>query len=293
MSKYKISDLEKLSGVKAHTIRMWEKRYNMPTPFRTDTNIRYYDDLQLRKFLNVVLLKKAGNKISKIVKLSDYDFNSKISNLLQTGTLEIKEEILINQLISSGLTYDEFGFEKAFSNSILSFGLLNAYKKVFYPMLVKVGLLWTISELSVSQEHFVTSLIRQKILTAIDAIKLSSNSEEKWVLFLPEGEIHDLGLLVASYALRKRGHKVTYLGKNVKLEDLYEVSENVNATHYLSFVVRHNQRDVVNKYLSTMNSKFKSSTCYICCDSSFKDDFNLFDNQNIISNFDEFLNLVQ
>jgi hypothetical protein len=255
-------------------------------------NIRFYDDQQLRKFLNVVSLKNAGGKISKIVDLSELDFNNQITDLIQNSTPNVKEDVLVNQLISSGLTYDEVSFEKAFSNSILVFGVLGAYQRVLYPALVRIGLLWTISRLSISQEHFVTSLFKQKILSAIDSLDLISNSKSRWILFLPEGEIHSLGLMIANYALKKRGAKVIYLGKNVDLDSLSEVSKSVYPTHYLFFVVRHNQTRLVNKYLNAINNQFESSSCYVCCDSSFKDDFTVFESQRIVSSFEEFIDLI-
>ncbi|MDG1477481.1 MAG: MerR family transcriptional regulator [Vicingaceae bacterium] len=293
MGTYKISDLEKLSGVKAHTIRVWEQRYEILTPLRTETNIRYYNDRQLRKFLNVVSLINAGNKISSIGKLSEVDFNTRINKLLNSKNSELKEEIIINQLISSGLSYDEVSFEKAFSRAVLSFGLIGTYQKVLYPMLLKIGYLWTMSELTVSQEHFVTSLVKQKILTAIDSLTLPTKPLYQWVLFLPEGEIHEIGLLIASYALRKNGVKVIYLGKDVLKTDLFSAADSNSFTHFLFFVVKQNQDKVVNSYLNEMNKRYKNASCLICCSNSYLDKINLHQNQRIISDFDQFLILIK
>ena len=293
MGAYKISDLEKLSGVKAHTIRVWEQRYEILTPLRTETNIRYYNDKQLRKFLNVVTLINAGNKISSIGKLSELDFNTRINKLLNSKNSELKEEIIINQLISSGLSYDEVSFEKAFSRAVLSFGLIGTYQKVLYPMLLKIGYLWTMSELTVSQEHFVTSLVKQKILTAIDSLTLPSKPLYQWVLFLPEGEIHEIGLLIASYALRKNGVKVIYLGKDVLKTDLFSAADSNSFTHFLFFVVKQNQGKVVNSYLNEMSKRYKNASCVICCSNSYIDKISLDQNQRIISDFDQFLNLIK
>ena len=292
MSKYKISDLEKLSGVKSHTIRIWEQRYKVLTPLRTETNIRYYDDEQLRKLLNVVSLMKSGVKISTIGKLTDEEINIKILALANTGGIGVKEETLINQMVSAGLSYDEAAFEKTFSNSILSFGLMNAYQKVFYPMLIKIGLLWSTTELSPAQEHFLSNLIKQKIFAAIDALAPPSDQSENWLLFLPEGEQHDLGLLIANYGLRAKGKKVIYLGANVPIENLYLVAEQVEPTHYLTFSVRSNEHDSINKYLSSMNKEFNNPPINICCSNYTADNLELSSNQKIISSFQEFLNLI-
>lgn len=293
MGTYKISDLENLSGIKAHTIRIWEQRYGVLTPLRTDTNIRYYDDDQLKKLLNVVSLVKAGNKISNISKLSEEELNSHIVSLGNLGGTGVKEEMLINQLISAGLSYDENSFEKAFSNSILSFGLMAAYQKVFYPMLVKIGFLWSTSELMPAQEHFVSNLVRQKMFAAIDSLNPPSNTTEKWVLFLPEGELHDIGLLIANYGLRAKGVSVIYLGDNVPQENLYEVAKNMHPTHYLTFVVKQNQQFILNNYLRTMEKEFNHPNVYICCDKSTEGALTLSKNQHTICSFDAFQALIQ
>lgn len=293
MGKYKISDLEKLSGIKAHTIRIWEQRYNILTPLRTETNIRYYDDFQLRKLLNVVSLINSGRKISAISKLSNDEVNDQIGEIINTNVSGIKEVALINELISAGLAYDEASFEKSFSHAILSFGLLDAYQKVFYPMINKIGFLWITSGFSPSQEHFISNLIKQKIFAAIDSLKPPSFNSEKWVLFLPEGEVHDMGLLIANYGLRSKGVKVVYLGANVPIDNLYEVAENIEATHYLTFIVKQNQVVEINDYLHEMKVKFNNPNVFICCDSSFEEKLNLSDKQLTLTSFEEFQNLIQ
>lgn len=290
MGKYKISDLEKLSGVKSHTIRAWEHRYDILKPLRTETNIRFYDDSQLRKLLNIVSLINSGIKISKVSKLSDNAINDQINNLLNAGSTEVKEELIINQLISSGLSYDEFAFEKSFSRSILSFGLIKTYQRVIYPMLVKIGFLWTMEELTVSQEHFVTSLLRQKILSAIDSVSVKTDKNHIWILYLPEDEMHDIGLLIANYSLKLRGIIVIYLGKNVKSSTLLDVIKTVKPTHVLSFVVRNNQENLVNSYLKMINDENDSIITFTCCGSYYNDKLNLNNNQKIISSFEDFLN---
>ncbi|MEJ6735739.1 MAG: MerR family transcriptional regulator [Flavobacteriales bacterium] len=292
MSEYKISDLENLSGVKSHTIRIWEQRYNILSPFRTDTNIRYYDDAQLRKLLNVVLLISSGVKISAISKLSEEELNARIESLANIGGAGIKEEILINQMINAGLSYDEALFEKAFSNSILSFGVMDAYQKVFYPMLIKIGLLWLSSEINPAQEHFVINLVKQKLFTAIDSLNPPKKESETWLLFLPAGEEHDLGLLIANFGLRANGKKVIYLGVNVPFENLDIIAKQVEPNHYLTFSVRSNQHTSINKYLASMEKEFKNPPIHICCSNDIAEKLNLSSNQKTIANFQEFHDLI-
>ena len=293
MGKYKISDLENLSGVKAHTIRIWEQRYDILTPLRTETNIRYYDDEHLKKLLNVVSLMNAGNKISFISKLDKDQIKRKIESLINVGGAGIKEEMLINQMINAGLSYDEPVFEKAFSNSILSYGLLESYKKVLYPMIVKIGLLWSTTELMPSQEHFISNMIKQKMFAAIDSLNEVVNDSEHWLLFLPEKEQHELGLLIANYGLRSKGKKVTYLGGNVPLNNLYEIAETIKPTHYLTFSVKQNQNKRIQEFLNTIDAKFSKPYFYLCCNNDLVNELKINTNQHIISSFESFQEIIE
>lgn len=292
MGTYKISDLENLTGVKSHTIRIWEQRYKILTPLRSKTNIRYYDDEQLKKLLNVVSLMNAGHKISAISKLTDQEINDKVGALANSITSEIKEETLINQLITAGLTYDEALFEKAFSNSILSFGLMIAYQRVLYPMLNKIGLLWSITKMNPAQEHFITNLVKQKIFTAIDALSPPKNEAKKWLLFLPEGEHHELGLLIANYGLRAKGYPVYYLGANVPVSSLQTISNQIQPTHYLTFAVKSNQQKILNPYFSKMDQALNNPHLHICCNKNLLSELKLSKNHQAITSIEVFQELI-
>ena len=160
-------------------------------------------------------------------------------------------------------------------------------------MLVKLGFLWSSSELTPSQEHFVSNLIKQKMFAAIDALEPASIQTEKWVLFLPEAEMHDIGLLIANFMLRSKSVKVIYLGENVPIKNLYQVAENVKPTHYLTFAVRQNQQKMFNKYLTEMKNRFGDPNIFICCDTFFGEKLNLSDNQHAITSFDSFINVIK
>lgn len=292
MGKYKISDLENLSGIKSHTIRIWEQRYKILTPLRSETNIRYYDDEQLKKLLNVVSLMNAGSKISAIGKLSTEEINDRVSSIINSVETGVKEQMLINQMISAGLSFDEILFEKAFSSCILSFGVMDAYQKVFYPMLNKIGLLWSITEMNPSQEHFVSNLVKQKIFAAIDALNPPKKDAEKWVLFLPEGEQHELGLLIANYALRSKGVQVYYLGQSVPVENLNVIAHKMNPTHFLTFSVRSNQKDNIDNFFSIMNKELNNPNITICCNNELAGSIKTFNNLNTINSFKAFQDLI-
>lgn len=291
MGKYKISDLANLSGVKPHTIRIWEQRYNMLTPLRTDTNIRYYDDDQLRRLLNIVTLQNAGFKISAIGNLSDEEITNQIELLNNSGGPGIKEESLINKLISAGLTFNEHQFEKAFSNAILSFGITGAYEKVLYPMMNKIGLLWVTEEISPAQEHFISQLIRQKLFAAIDSLEPVSDNAESWLLFLPENEHHELGLLVANYILRTKGINVCYLGADVPITSLKEAVYLVKPHTMLMFNVRPFQSANLQIWLDEIASDLKYKKCYICCSNEDKQTVAAHEGQQLITSYKEFIEL--
>ena len=179
MSQYSIKELEKLSGIKAHTIRIWEKRYSLLTPLRTDTNIRYYGDEELKKLINVTSLLSLGLKISKISEMSNDEINQKLGELISDIKFsDSVSEVITNQLIASAINYDEYAFEKAFSSAILRHGLVDTYINIVYPLLEKVGMLWLKSDLMPAQEHFLSNMIHQKIQSAIDNVPPANPSEE-------------------------------------------------------------------------------------------------------------------
>lgn len=258
MIKYSISDLEKLTGIKAHTIRIWEQRYGLLTPLRTATNIRYYDDNQLKKLLNVSTLLRNGIKISHISSMTEEEIHSKLDKV----AAELKEpgkqyEIFINQLVSSGLTFNEPQFEKTFSSCLLRFGLQDTYVNVIYPLLDKVGLMWGKDELNPAQEHFVSNLLKQKLFTALDALPAVTSSSKSFVLFLPEEENHEIGLLFANYLLRSYHHKVIYLGQDVPFTNLEETVDFTKPTHLMTFLVGSQPQTNAQKYIDRLALRFK------------------------------------
>lgn len=217
MGNYSIKDLETLSGIKAHTLRIWELRYNIIEPKRTETNIRCYNDDDLKKILNISLLNQHGYKISKIAEMSMVDMNHKILDLSQE-TLKYPDHV--HNLMVCMMEMDEIGFEKSISKCILQFGLEKTMIHIIYPFFNKVGLLWQIGTISPYQEHFISNLIRQKIIVAIDGQSSSPESSTKYLLFLPDSELHEIGLLFSCYILKNRGFKVFYFGQSLPFEDL-------------------------------------------------------------------------
>ena len=224
--KFTIKDLENISGIKAHTIRIWEKRYNLLHPHRTDTNIRYYANKSLVKLLNIVLLKNNGVKISAIAKLTEEEL------VLQSKEIAFKTAIndeAINSFKLAMFQFDVVLFNKTYNTLLQTKTFREVFKDVFIPFLNHIGLLWQTDTLLPSHEHFISNLITQKI--QIQTERLQHNlvhSDITYVLFLPENEIHELGILYLNYELVLRGKSTIYLGQNLPLNNLDYFSQNQN-----------------------------------------------------------------
>jgi len=239
MSNYSIKDLEKLSGVKAHTLRIWEKRYNLLKPERTESNIRLYSDQELKKLLNVALLYNTGVKISKVASFNKEELSSEVNRIEDVGTSNQKK---INELVIASLDYNVQGFGKLIDGYKEELGVESTFKEILIPFLRKVGYLWLTDELLPAQEHLITNLIRQKLLTEIE--NLPNQDGPKVVLYLPEGEYHELGLLFFHYMYKKKGASVYYLGASVPLSDIKHISTSINPDFILTYAVLKNKKGV-------------------------------------------------
>ena len=217
MNAFTIKDLENLTGIKAHTIRIWEQRYRFLKPQRTETNIRFYSNDELKKVLNIALLNKYGYKISHIDKMKPDEMQDKIITL---SNAEAQQERLINNLIQCMVDLNMESFEKQLDEHIKSRGIDKTIIQLVFPFLEKIGILWITNHINPAQEHLVTNIIRQKLLVGIESAYTHLSKDKTVLLFLPEGEHHELGLLYTYYLLKSRGVKVLYLGANVPLKDL-------------------------------------------------------------------------
>ena len=218
MSTYSIKDLEQLSGIKAHTLRIWEQRYDILSPDRTDTNIRTYDDNDLKLVLNIALLKDHGYKISEISKMPADDLAKEVL-LISDKQLNYPDQI--HALTISMLDLDEERFEKIVSTNTLQFGFENMMINIIYPFLSRIGTLWITGSIGPAQEHFISNLIRQKLIVAIDGQLPSLRpGAKKYLLYLPEGEMHEISLLFANYIIRSRQNRVIYLGQSLPFSEL-------------------------------------------------------------------------
>jgi DNA-binding transcriptional MerR regulator len=222
MSSYTIKDLEKISGIKAHTIRIWEQRYQFLQPQRTETNIRTYSSDELKTILNVSLLNKYGFKISHIDKMSSDQMEEKILSLNQ---IDAQKERVVNALIKEMVSLNMANFERQMDTYIGQKGIEKTIIEIIFPFMERVGILWVTNHINPAQEHLATNLIRQKIILGIEKLPPVLQYSKRIVLFMPEGEYHEIGLLYVSFLLKQRGIFVDYLGTNVPMVDLKYLSE--------------------------------------------------------------------
>lgn len=229
MNAFTIKDIENLSGVKAHTIRIWEQRYGFLKPQRTDTNIRYYTNEELKIILNIALLNKYGIKISHINKMDVQEIHQKLQSL---SHLQAQQERVINNLVSFMVDLDPDRFEEMLNEQIKEIAIERTIIEILFPFLEKIGILWVINNINPAQERLVTNIIRQKILVGIETTVSQIKSNKVALLFLPEGEFHELGLLYVYYLLKTKGVKVLYLGADIPVADL-EYTVNAKKPDYL------------------------------------------------------------
>ncbi|MFC6225172.1 MerR family transcriptional regulator [Hymenobacter artigasi] len=224
MGHFSISDLEQLSGIKAHTIRMWEQRYGLLHPVRTATNIRTYCDDDLRRLLNVTTLCGRGQRISQVARLTDAEISEAVLACCDDSHDYHRQ---VNALLAAMLGFDEPRLDQLLSEATARLGFENMMLRVAYPLLQRIGLMWLAGTVDLGQEHMLAHLLRQKLLAATDALPKVPTTARRWVLFLPGDELHELALLFMNYLLRARGQHTLYLGQNLPTVGL----TNVNAAY--------------------------------------------------------------
>jgi len=253
LGHYSIKDLEQLSGIKAHTLRVWEQRYEIITPKRTPTKIRYYEDSDLRLLLNISFLNKNNYKISKIAKMTPKEISETVRKISDSN-LEYPNQV--NALIIAMVNLDEERFEKIISTNTLQFGFENTMMNIVYPFLAQIGIMWQTGSINPAHEHFITSLIRQKLIVAIDGqISPQNPKAKKYALFLPEGELHELSLLFAAYVIKSRHNRVIYLGQSLPLKDLSLISDVYDPDYVLTIVTSYPSKEEVDQYLGELQKK--------------------------------------
>lgn len=290
MSIFSISDLEHLSGIKAHTLRIWEQRYDIIRPKRTDTNIRYYDDTDLKLVLNISLLKEHGFKISEIARMTLEDMSQEVLSLTDKN---LRYSDQIQALTLSMIDLDEERFEKIMATNALQCGFEQTMINIVYPFLIKIGVLWQTGAISPAQEHFISNLIRQKLIVAIDGQIMRRDDCAKYMLFLPEGELHELSLLFANYLLRARQNRVIYLGQSLPFADVVNAYEIYRPHYILTVLTSMPGAEEVQTYLDKLAASFPQSRILVTGYQVMAHDLHTADNVIVIRKFRDLIEFAE
>jgi DNA-binding transcriptional MerR regulator len=251
---FSIKDLENLSGIKAHTIRIWEKRYNVLEPMRTDTNIRLYNIASLQKLLNIALLHEYGYKISKIATFPEEKIPQLVREIISRKN---SQNYSINSFKMSMMNFDQEIFFNTFDWLISEKSFQEVFKEHFLPLLKELGLLWQSQTISPANEHFMSHLIKQKILIYTEGLQIlkPAKTDKVFVLSLPLNEIHQIGLLYLQYEILLQGYKTIYLGESMPIENLEDLTKHFNRITFVTFMTVQPDRNVVNQYVKIMEQK--------------------------------------
>lgn len=254
---FSIKDLENLSGVKAHTIRIWEKRYNLLKPKRSKTNIRHYDLNNLQKLLNISFLNSNGFKISKIAALDETELAPKTRELAFMGKNDSQAIVAFKLAM---LNFDQILFYNTYNSLLEEKSFRTIFYEVFIPLLFDLGMLWQTNTISPSHEHFLTVHIKQKILVHIERLQSTDPrpSTKTVVLFLPENETHDLGLLFINYEILSLGYHTIFIGENIPLNNLKYINKLYDDIIYISyFTIKPSDNDIYD-YLKIFSEEYLS-----------------------------------
>ena len=251
---FSIRDLENFSGIKAHTIRMWERRYNLLTPERTEGNQRTYDLTNLQKLLNVKLLYEHGHKISKIAAYDSEEIPKMVVDII-TRTEESTQAIDSFKLAM--LNFDQSIFERTYIKLISNISFRRVFIDVFIPLLEQIGYLWQADSITPAHEHFICNLIQQKLLANIERVQVIQHHKQErvYVLYLPDGEIHDLGLLFLHYELTLRGCKSIYLGQSVPMDNLFDLMNIHETLTFVSYFTISPRPERLDDYVKRLNEE--------------------------------------
>jgi DNA-binding transcriptional MerR regulator len=253
-SVFSIKDLENLSGIKAHTIRIWEKRYNILEPLRTDTNIRTYDLSNLQKLLNVTLLNSYGYKISRIAELNTEKISLLVREIISDKS---SKNHALNAFKVAMINFDQALFFNTYNSLLSEKSFREVFFEIIIPLMNEIGLLWQSNTISPAQEHFISYLIKQKLLINTEKVQILEpiRNDKVFVLYLPENEIHELGLMYLNYEILLNGYKTIYLGESVPIESLKYMKNYFDNIVYISYLTVHPTKDAINDYVKQISTE--------------------------------------
>ncbi len=257
MNRFSIRDIENLTGIKAHTIRIWEQRYGILQPKRTATNIRYYDALDLKLALRISLLNNYGYKISRIHEMSEDDMNALIQKI---NDRDFKLQVLVNELLETTLAMDIDRFERLVNEYMRKYGIEQTIEQLVFNFLEKVGIMWMTDRIFPAQEHMMSNVVYRKLALAIENLPpKEADASPSVLLFLPEGEIHDIGLMYVNYLLRKYEKNPIYLGANSPIKEVKLVVDAKQPDYLYVHLTSVTSEFDVNKYLQKLHNAFPDS----------------------------------
>lgn len=284
MGQYSIKDLEVLSGIKAHTLRIWEQRYDIVKPLRTDTNIRYYNDEQLKLVLNVALLNNCGYKISKIANLTPEEIGQEI---LRIDHKELKEDLLINQLVEGMVSLDKQLILKILHKADDFASVTDFFLKVVFPFFGRVGMLWSSNSINPGQEHFASNIIKRFLLREIEDLDEPKEDAPMFLLFLPEGDWHELSLMVAEYILKKSGKRVLYLGASVPDSDIEAIMKLTSIDFLLCVGILSQPISAIQNIIDRFSKVAQDATIIFAGRSFYHEDLKFTRGAKILHSFDD------
>jgi len=251
---FSIKDLENLSGIKSHTIRMWEKRYAVLSPMRTDSNIRYYDAANLQKLLNITLLHQHGYKISQISKMPE---DKLLLLMRQIVSEKSAKNHALNGFKMAMINFDQTLFFNTYNALLAEKSFSAVFHEVFIPLMVEIGMLWQTGTITPAHEHFISYLIRQKILTSVEKVQVLGHKRDDkvFVLFLPSNELHDIGLMYLHYEITLNGYKSIYLGESVPMESLHDVRRIFDNIVYVTYLTVEPKPDQIDAFLTQFHGE--------------------------------------
>lgn len=291
LAVYSIKDLEKLSGIKAHTLRVWEKRYGIIDPKRTETNIRYYLDDDLKKLLNIALLNKYGYKISKIAEMTEGEMSERVSMISQQMS---ENDAQLDALTISMIEMDEIKFDKILSQNIEQIGFEKTMMEVIYPFLDKLSVLWFTGSINAAQESFMANLIKQKIYVALDELNRSNEPLEKtFLIYLPEGETQELSMLFIHYILKVRNMRVINIGSNISFDDLRDAYEIAKPDYIFTMINEAKSRFNPETYIQKVSDFFEECSVVFSGYQVVQQKIESKGNCTILNSLDEVLNFLE
>jgi MerR family transcriptional regulator, light-induced transcriptional regulator len=288
---YSIKDLEKLTGIKAHTIRIWEQRYQLICPNRTKTNIRYYDDVALKLLLNIALLNKNGIKISKIATMTREEIATQVSTISE---VDFDYDTQLDALTIAIIEMDEYKFDRILSTNIEQIGFERTMMDIVYPFLERLSLLWLTGSINPVQEHFMGYLLRQKVIVAIDKEPfMSGRGVKKFVIYLPEGERQELSLLFMHYLLKARQYQVIYLGQDITLDDLRDACQVHKPDYIFTMLNEPILKSSVQQYVDRLAIHFDNAKILLSGYQVVAKDIGFSDNVIVLASLDDTIDYIE